>query len=303
MFLLLIHSSFLLPHSLHRDKSQYFARKQTNPNDNSHVLVIGMDSVFSGRASWCKDNNPPPPPSPTKRDDYIRGALSWLRDNPGQQTDSNLLTGSFHPLKADDWERDALKSYGGQKGVIPPRPSPPPSAIAVRAKKAPAMKKKAVKVAHKKKTFGGFIAPKKSSGGWGAPTPSGFGAAPKASSGGFGAGSMTSGFGAVAPSSGGFGANNVASGGFGAPVPSSGGFGAPAASSGFGAPAPPSGGFGAPPAQLQAQLQAQAQAQAQARAQARAQAQAPALAFGSFGAPAVATPGQGFFVFVFVLSF
>mmetsp|Transcript_11094 Transcript_11094/g.16738 ORF Transcript_11094/g.16738 Transcript_11094/m.16738 type:complete len:725 (-) Transcript_11094:141-2315(-) len=220
-----------------RDKTEFFARRQTHPNEEAHVVLIGMDSVFSGQASWSKRfSSNLSPPSGDKGDNYVRGAISWLRDNPGRQADSNLLTGSFHPLSAEDWERDALKSFGGQKGYVPPAPvvvTPYPGAykgtkkvMAVK-KVAPAYKKTAKKMPTKKKA-----APKKKSAGFsfGAPAPSkgGFGVPAPASGGKFGFG------GGAKQSTGGFGAAPASGGGFG--------FGAPAASGGFGAPTPASGG-------------------------------------------------------------
>eukprot|EP00008_Paramoeba_atlantica_P011906 CAMPEP_0201501246 /NCGR_PEP_ID=MMETSP0151_2-20130828/83485_1 /ASSEMBLY_ACC=CAM_ASM_000257 /TAXON_ID=200890 /ORGANISM="Paramoeba atlantica, Strain 621/1 / CCAP 1560/9" /LENGTH=676 /DNA_ID=CAMNT_0047894737 /DNA_START=43 /DNA_END=2073 /DNA_ORIENTATION=- len=108
---------------LTRDKSQYFARKQANKSDHSHVVVLGVDGILNGTASWCSEcRRGVPPSSGSKPDDFVRGPVSWLRENPGRQGDSNLLTGSFHPLSAQDWETDAYKNFGGQKGVIPERP-------------------------------------------------------------------------------------------------------------------------------------------------------------------------------------
>ncbi len=60
-------------------------------------------------------------------DNYVSGALTWLEENPGTQ----LMTGSFHPLPPDEWERDALHAPAatGPPSVAPPGFSQPSSQL------------------------------------------------------------------------------------------------------------------------------------------------------------------------------
>ena len=67
----------------------------------------------------------------------------------GRQADSNMLTGSFHPLSmsVNEWEIDAYKPYGGQKGVVPPRPAMQPVNYGGSAPCSLVPKKKKAKIA------------------------------------------------------------------------------------------------------------------------------------------------------------
>jgi hypothetical protein len=85
-----------------RDMAQFFKNKQ-----HKHIFVSGLDGVIDGYSPWCKICQKDRA-SGVKfvhreggKEDDMRGPVRWLVDNPGRQ----LMTGSFHPLPAEDWDK------------------------------------------------------------------------------------------------------------------------------------------------------------------------------------------------------
>jgi len=251
-----------------RDMSQYFANLAKDPHFHSHICLTGSAAAFDGRASWCKSCMAGRTPATAEGKDFVGGPITWLRKNPGSQGKGvldGLLTGSFHPLSADDWTRDAYRDYGGQRGVQPapyvssamkkgPRTVLPWGGVAtktvatkkVATKKAAAVKKAPKKKLATKKTPKSHVrkvAPaKKVTKSKTAPRaplfmPGTFGATPGQTTGPFAQAALGAGFaGQPLQSTGGFG---QPTGGFSQPVA----VGQPVG--GFGQPGPPpAGGFG-----------------------------------------------------------
>ena len=86
-----------------KDIARFFAKKKAGGGVAGYIVVFGLDSVLSGKAREGERGE----------GDSLSGRISWLRGNPGQQggVSNGLLTGSFNPVDAESWERDAYKTF------------------------------------------------------------------------------------------------------------------------------------------------------------------------------------------------
>lgn len=94
-----------------KDKAQFFSHKKDHLI-HQHLFVSGIEGVLEGKSPWCKicQSGGQHPPNLSG----VTGPLKWLIENPGRQ----LLTGSFHPVSDDNWDKEAYLSEA-QKGLQP----------------------------------------------------------------------------------------------------------------------------------------------------------------------------------------
>eukprot|EP00008_Paramoeba_atlantica_P010744 CAMPEP_0201480894 /NCGR_PEP_ID=MMETSP0151_2-20130828/5266_1 /ASSEMBLY_ACC=CAM_ASM_000257 /TAXON_ID=200890 /ORGANISM="Paramoeba atlantica, Strain 621/1 / CCAP 1560/9" /LENGTH=1568 /DNA_ID=CAMNT_0047862883 /DNA_START=283 /DNA_END=4989 /DNA_ORIENTATION=+ len=104
-----------------RDRNLFFSKKSIDPMYDGHLVVCGLDAVFSGKPEWCRGcrGGGGLRMALESSKDLLSGPLSWLKENPGQQGGGKLdmLSGSFHPLSSEEWETDAYKDYVLEPGT------------------------------------------------------------------------------------------------------------------------------------------------------------------------------------------
>ena len=71
---------------------------EKSPSSDS-IFVSGIEAVINGDTSDRRS---------------VRGPIQWVKENPGTQ----LLTSSFHPLDASNWEDDAYTPYPNNPNIV-----------------------------------------------------------------------------------------------------------------------------------------------------------------------------------------
>jgi hypothetical protein len=88
------------------DQAQYFATSKRDPSAHRHVFVSGLDGVLQGTSCWCtrcKNGDTPQQRHADRDATTVQGPIQWATADTAQP----LLTGSFNPVRADDWDTDA----------------------------------------------------------------------------------------------------------------------------------------------------------------------------------------------------
>jgi len=88
-----------------QDKSQFYAGQKRDSARHRHVFVSGIEGVLQGTSCWCsscKAGNTPDA-SLDGASFFVQGPIKWATIDASQ----SLLTGSFNPVGAADWDRDA----------------------------------------------------------------------------------------------------------------------------------------------------------------------------------------------------
>jgi len=80
---------------------------------HSHLFVTGIDGIISGNifAYWCQYCHEKKPLEGQEDKRFVTGPLIWVKENPAYQDvdggyKRTMITGSFNPLPADDWEEN-----------------------------------------------------------------------------------------------------------------------------------------------------------------------------------------------------